>query len=49
MSIFGKIGHGVAGLIERALKLAALSMLLVALIFLLDATLSPDKPSDQRE
>ncbi len=48
MSIFGKIGRGIAGLIERALKLAALSMLLVALIFVLDAALSPDKPSEPR-
>lgn len=49
MSIFGKLGGFVVGLIERALKLAALSMLLVALIFILDAALSPDRPSEPRQ
>jgi len=49
VSIFGKIGRGIVGLIERAIKLTALSMLLVALIFVLDAALSPDKPGTPRE
>jgi hypothetical protein len=48
VSIFGKLGRFITGMITRALKLAALSMLLVAFIFLLDATLSPDK-AEQRE
>ncbi len=43
MSIPGKVAHGIGGLIARALRLAALSLLLVGLIFVLDAALSPDK------
>ncbi len=43
MSIPGKVAHGIGGLLGRALRLAALSLLLVGLIFVLDATLSPDK------
>jgi hypothetical protein len=49
VSIFGKLGRFITGLVERALKLAAFSMLFVALVFLLDAALSPDKPSTPRE
>jgi hypothetical protein len=49
VSIFGKLGRFVTGLVTRALKLAALSMMLVALIFVLDATLSPDKAERPQE
>ena len=44
MSIFGKLGRFVTGLITRALKLGAMGILLIGLILVLDATLSPDKP-----
>jgi hypothetical protein len=46
MSIPGKIGRKIGGLVTRGLRLGAVSLLLVALIFVLDATLSPDKRED---
>lgn len=47
MSIPGKVGSAIGGFITRALRLAALGLLLVGLLFVLDATLSPDE-SDRR-
>lgn len=47
MSIPGKVGNAIVGFVTRALRLAALGLLLVGLIFVLDATLSPEKSDRQ--
>lgn len=46
--MFGKIGRKVRGLFSKLFRMLALAGGLVALIVVLDAVLSPEKPSRER-